>query len=447
MRRSTSSSSFEAWNIFSIVIPKTMKQKVARSFRSANARVAHSNRQDVGDECGSVAPALRVLRSLSSPCCMLALVALSVTTQVATVRALDSRQPSKGETTHAKMVLQPFWQGQLMDREPALFAVAPGAESATARLLFVPTRIIRVTSGDGRTSYDEGKDYLWTSGSDILTLTPNSRIPFKTWAELHPPMGAPQSLGEATDGTSSIFFAEGGEVLQGLQVAVTYRHDSIWSGYAPHSSAMYLKQTIAKLKARKAIKLVVLGDSISEGACASGTFGGPPYQFPYAGLVAEGLRTKYEDKVILKNLSVGGTSSNWGVSMASQVAAKDPDLVILAFGMNDASGRESPAVYDRNIGEMMVAIRRKRPDVDFILVATMMDNPEWASSDTSLYPQYRDALMRLSGPGVAVADLTSMWADLLKIKKFVDLTGNGVNHPNDFAHRVYAEVILELFEE
>jgi len=64
-----------------------------------------------------------------------------------------------------------------------------------------------------------------------------------------------------------------------------------------------------------------------------------------------------------------------------------------------------------------------------------------------LYPQYRDALMRLSGPGVAVADLTSMWADLLKIKKFVDLTGNGVNHPNDFAHRVYAEVILELFEE
>jgi hypothetical protein len=93
---------------------------------------------------------------------------------------------------------------------------------------------------------------------------------------------------------------------------------------------------------------------------------------------------------------------------------------------------------------MMTTIRRKRPNVDFILVATMMGNPEWSRSDTSLYMQYRDDLMRLSGPGVAVADLTSMWGDLLKSKKYVDLTGNGVNHPNDFGHRVYAEVILEL---
>jgi len=475
MRRNISSS-FELRKDSSFVIPKMMKEQIRKSFGTDNITTTHSNQQDFGNECTSVSPLLwmslsdeslngetsdpqraallpkefggsslyKRLRSRSFPCWILALIVFLITMQATAVQASDSRQPSKTRIAKTQLVLHPFWQGQNMDREPALFAVAPGAESATARLLFVPTRIIRVTSGDGRITYDEGKDYLWTPGSDILTLTPSSRVPVKTWAQLYPPIGAPQSLGEAVDGRSSVFFAEGGEVFQRLQVAITYQHDSRWSGYVPNSAGMYLKRTIAKLQTKKAIKLVVLGDSISEGACASSTFGGPPYQSPYVGLVADGLREKYKDKVVVKNLSVGGNSSNWGASRASKVAAKNPDLVILAFGMNDASGRETSTVYDHNIREMMTTIRRKRPNVDFILVATMMGNPEWSRSDTSLYMQYRDDLMRLSGPGVAVADLTSMWGDLLKSKKYVDLTGNGVNHPNDFGHRVYAEVILEL---
>jgi hypothetical protein len=33
---------------------------------------------------------------------------------------------------------------------------------------------------------------------------------------------------------------------------------------------------------------------------------------------------------------------------------------------------------------------------------------------------------------------------LLKRKSFYDLTGNGVNHPNDFGHCVYAQTLLAL---
>ena len=40
--------------------------------------------------------------------------------------------------------------------------------------------------------------------------------------------------------------------------------------------------------------------------------------------------------------------------------------------------------------------------------------------------------------------MTSLWRDLLKTKKFLDLTGNGVNHPNDFGQRLYAQVILDM---
>ena len=43
--------------------------------------------------------------------------------------------------------------------------------------------------------------------------------------------------------------------------------------------------------------------------------------------------------------------------------------------------------------------------------------------------------------------MTSMWDALLKRKSFYDLTGNGVNHPNDFGHMVYAQTLLALLIE
>jgi hypothetical protein len=46
---------------------------------------------------------------------------------------------------------------------------------------------------------------------------------------------------------------------------------------------------------------------------------------------------------------------------------------------------------------------------------------------------------------VALADVTTPWLEILKKKNFSDLSGNNVNHPNDFGHRLYANVILELF--
>jgi hypothetical protein len=61
-----------------------------------------------------------------------------------------------------------------------------------------------------------------------------------------------------------------------------------------------------------------------------------------------------------------------------------------------------------------------------------------------MFPQYRDALASLVKPGVALVDLTSIWSEMLKRKREVDLTGNGVNHPSDFGHRVYAQAILAL---
>jgi len=39
----------------------------------------------------------------------------------------------------------------------------------------------------------------------------------------------------------------------------------------------------------------------------------------------------------------------------------------------------------------------------------------------------------------------SPWLELIKRKPFSDLIGNNINHPNDFGHRVYADVICQIF--
>jgi lysophospholipase L1-like esterase len=152
---------------------------------------------------------------------------------------------------------------------------------------------------------------------------------------------------------------------------------------------------------------------------------------------------RYQAQVKLQNISVGGTDTRWLLTMIDKVVEPRPDLVIVAFGMNDAGGRPARE-YHANIAAALEKIRERLPDVEFILVATMLGNRDWIRLKQELFPQYRDALVSLARPGVAVADLTSIWAEFLALKHDWDQTGNGVNHPNDFGHRVYAQVLSTL---
>lgn len=346
-----------------------------------------------------------------------------------------------------KEVLHPFWLSHQIHREPVLFEVQQGASVATATLMFVPTHIVSVTSMDEATTYKAGKDYIWLPGTNVLQLPPTSRIPSKTWAQLHPPIGSPMTLGKLVGGDTSLLFSLTGKLFHELQVSITYDHKQKWAGVRPEPAISDLSRTIHRLRAGKPIKLVVLGDSISTGAGASSASGinESPCQPSYPELVVDGLKSKYKSSIILKNLSVGGKTALWGSQIAPRVAAEMPDLVIVAFGMNDASGRTTPAAYIEHIKAIIAEVRKTDPSADFILVATMSGNPEWSGADPPLYLKYRDALETMTGPGIGLADMTSMSLDILKDKKFVDITANGVNHPNDFGHLVYAQVILQLF--
>jgi lysophospholipase L1-like esterase len=265
---------------------------------------------------------------------------------------------------------------------------------------------------------------------------------FKSPQDLRRPAGTQAYALTHRDGQGEILFG-GGHEYQDMQTVVTYEHQATWPTAVPALARDQLPRTLRRLTAKEPLAIALLGDSISTGCNASGWAKVAPFQPPYQDLLVMNLESAYGTKVTLANVAVGGTDTAWGLANIGKLIEARPDLVILAFGMNDSAGRPAKD-YQANMQAMMEAVRRELPDAEFVLVATMLGNRDWTALKQELFPQYRDALAELCGQGAALADLTSLWTELLQRKKDWDLTGNGVNHPNDFGHRIYAQVLSAL---
>ncbi|MCY2949129.1 MAG: SGNH/GDSL hydrolase family protein [Planctomycetota bacterium] len=343
-------------------------------------------------------------------------------------------------------LFKPFWQTSVMHGESVLFVKEIPAANPSASLLFVPTKVLAVRDPSQAITYIEGRDYILKPGSREITLPEGSRITFKLPQDLIRPAKSQRYALTRRDGTGEILFG-GGHEYHDMQATVTYEHATgTWTDTSPAVRGEELARTRGLLKRKAPVTITLLGDSISTGCNASGWAKAAPYQPPYQDLLAMNLKAVHGSAITLHNFSVGGTSTDWGVKNIDKVVATRPDLVILAFGMNDSSGRPA-AQYRANILAMIEATRRTVPEAEFILVAPMLGNADWITLKQELFPQYRDALASLCGPGIALADMTKVWSGMLKHKKDRDLTGNGVNHPNDFGHRLYAQVLSALLRE
>jgi lysophospholipase L1-like esterase len=350
---------------------------------------------------------------------------------------------ASGAWTYAPEKLRPFWLSRTMEGESVLFIKNDSGDLPRSSLLFEPTRILSVRSSSGKIVYKEGIDYVWKKGTKELTLPTGSSIVFKTPQDLRRPASSQPFRLPHRDGNGEILFG-GGHEYHDMQTVVTYRHKAnAWTGTIPSFAGDRLPRTLLKLKKKQPLTIALLGDSISTGCNASGWSKTPPFQPPYQELLVQHLQAVYGGPVTLTNFSVGGMDSAWGLANISNVAAARPDLVLLAFGMNDSGGRPAKD-FRNNTRGMIEGIAKTLPDTEFILIATMLGNRDWTTLHHELFLPYRDALFDLCRSGVALADMTSIWDTLLQNKRDWDMTGNGVNHPNDFGHRIYAQVLSAL---
>ncbi len=122
-----------------------------------------------------------------------------------------------------------------------------------------------------------------------------------------------------------------------MQVAITYKHGDSWdSNYPIFGKARLLPKTMAKLQSDEPMKIAVLGDSVSEGANATGLIKAP-YINKWTSMVVNRLKDIYQKDNIELNVDYakGGMDSNWGLQQAPNAGALNPDLVIIEFAGNE----------------------------------------------------------------------------------------------------------------
>lgn len=364
----------------------------------------------------------------------------------------DEKQPAPAadasdavnEMLNELHLLEPVWRSKTARRESVLFVAEDADHAATGKLLFPAKKILAIHSADGQKKFEPGKDVELLADGRELVLLEGSQIPRLQATELFPAAGAPRGIQHKTGDPQHHVLFDGAHWFHDQQVEVTYEHEAVkWPGATPSFAGEQLPHVVAKLRAKKPLSLAVSGDSIAAGGNASGATKVPPGMPAFPELVAAQLEQTFGVDVTLLNRAVGGWTAPQGASDLDALLAAKPDLVIIAYGMNDVSYR-NPEAFGKTIAGMLERIRGANAETDVILVAPMTGHAEWVHTPPEMFPLYRDALESLTGPGVALADVTSMWQEMFRHKREVDLTGNGVNHPNDFGHRLYAEVILAL---
>ena len=252
---------------------------------------------------------------------------------------------------------------------------------------------------------------------------------------MRPGPGKPRSLGGVLHGEGRFF--------HDLQTLVSYSHNQSWPDLVQPVSAT-LPRSLKKLHSSPSFQVVALGDSITEGYNASGfaKTQAPRNQPAYAEGFARLLNETFPAKVTLSNLGVAGRTAGWGLKQLNRVIAEKPDLVMIAFGMNDPVSSEQ---FQKTNLEILTHLQKEIPQTDLIFVSGMNNNPVWR--DPTKIPGFREALKAIIRPNVILADITTPWEKLLTRKNFSDLSGNNVNHPNDFGHRLYAEVLFSIFSK
>jgi len=335
------------------------------------------------------------------------------------------------------------WAGGTVHGESVLF-VKSGDKAPSASLLFDADRVLTVQSADGTRVFRPGTDYQVAADGSGLTLTEGSGIPFLNMTDFFRPKGSPSSIPQRTGHPDQSVLFDNGHFFHDKQVEVTYvPRNPKWTGARPAFAGARLPRTVDKLRKKEPLTVAVSGDSISEGYNASQFTKVAPFMPPFPNLVTAQLEATYGAKVTLRNLAVGGWNSAQGVKDLDRLVGTKPDLVVIAYGMNDVGAR-NPAAFKANIETMLRRIKQDLPAAEVVLVSGMTGNPDWVHTPAEMFPVYRDALASLEGPGVVLADLTDVWLTVLQRKTLADLTGNGVNHPNDHGHRLYAQAILAL---
>ena len=138
--------------------------------------------------------------------------------------------------------------------------------------------------------------------------------------------------------------------------------------------------------------------------------------------------------------------SKFNMSLTSEqinkIVAEQPDLLFLHFGINDLGSQRAAIAYADDMESIILDIQNKLPNCDIILLSPFAPNS--VLYDYDKMQEYVDYLKGFEETydHVQLIDVFKLSLEMTKNKKYLDMSGNGINHVNDFASRVYLQAIL-----
>ncbi len=338
-----------------------------------------------------------------------------------------------------------YWESDVIYNEAVMPLKEEDGSMQPIPLMYKAEKILAVRDSSLKTLYEEGKDYILQDG--MLVIPEGSAIETVDYNTYYPDRKYTGKKLPKAEGRGYILWCEGFNLHQ-MQIAVTYAHVDEWEGTVPPAQGESLPITLAKLENKEPVKILVYGDSIATGANSSSDTGDEPFAPKWFEMMEAALKKKYGyDDITIINTAVGGTDSAWGADNAGKNGKEyEPDLAIIAFGMNDIN--TEPYKFTENIGKIIDTISLGNYDCEFILITTILANPETTFSGNQA--DFRDALKNTNfgnASHIVVADMTTYYEDLLAHKRYWDMSCNNINHPNDFLARGYAQLMLRTLEK
>ena len=358
--------------------------------------------------------------------------------------------------------ITPFWTSNVMYNECLTMEENNGG-NIIGKLLFVPTRIISVVDAKLQNEYVEGVDFEWVEGTNQIEWLDGSSIPYFYNGALAglkedgtPVNDYPNWDSESRCRLAGVLYCAD-KFLWEKQIAVTYEYDMsqieengiVYTQYQGDK----LPKTTEKLANNENLKVLFYGDSIFAGGDASSGRGHEPNMPTMDVLMAEYLRTISSGTITFDNISVGGWTAENGLAALQPggYSGKDYsnysgyDLLMLSFGMNNAA--TSAESFKATTQQTIETIKEKNPDIEVILVSCICPNPA-AAGFYGNQQYFGAALQELADEeGYAFVDMFAIHHKILEYKNYSSTTGNGINHPNDWLIRIYAQNILSAMVE
>ena len=137
-------------------------------------------------------------------------------------------------------------------------------------------------------------------------------------------------------------------------------------------------------------------------------------------------------------------ASEWGAAPAqiNKIVAAQPDMLMVHFGINDSGANVGALNYRDNMEAIIIGVQNRLPDCEIMLIKAFPAEPMSYADKT--FKQYWAQLDSLANEydGVYTLDMYTQGMSMLGVKKYMDVTGNGINHVNDYSSRLYTMNIL-----